>query len=149
MAIGLACSLKGYRSAEGGGLVDGVNDVDVGVGCEAVLHALAATLFVCTGCLEASDLVLATGSGGVGAAVSGAGHVLKHGNVDSHTGEEAVGAAVVDGDNAIVEDHELNMKLFHDLLDAHGYETLQTRDGIEALEIARLDREIARWLNVR
>jgi two-component system cell cycle response regulator DivK len=37
----------------------------------------------------------------------------------------------------IVEDNELNMKLFHDLLDAHGYETLQTRDGIEALEIAR------------
>ncbi|GAK46353.1 response regulator receiver protein [Tepidicaulis marinus] len=37
----------------------------------------------------------------------------------------------------IVEDNELNMKLFHDLLDAHGYTTLQTRDGIEALEIAR------------
>lgn len=37
----------------------------------------------------------------------------------------------------IVEDNELNMKLFHDLLDAHGYDTLQTRDGIEALEIAR------------
>jgi two-component system cell cycle response regulator DivK len=32
------------------------------------------------------------------------------------------------------------MKLFHDLLDAHGYETLQTRDGIEALEIARTNR---------
>jgi two-component system cell cycle response regulator DivK len=40
----------------------------------------------------------------------------------------------------IVEDNELNMKLFHDLLDAHGYETLQTRDGIEALEIARKNR---------
>ena len=40
----------------------------------------------------------------------------------------------------IVEDNELNMKLFHDLLDAHGYETLQTRDGIEALEIARVNR---------
>ena len=37
----------------------------------------------------------------------------------------------------IVEDNELNMKLFHDLLDAHGYETLQTRDGMQALEIAR------------
>ena len=37
----------------------------------------------------------------------------------------------------VVEDNELNMKLFHDLLDAHGYTTLQTRDGIEALEIAR------------
>ena len=31
----------------------------------------------------------------------------------------------------IVEDNELNMKLFHDLLDAHGYGTLQTRSGIE------------------
>ncbi len=37
----------------------------------------------------------------------------------------------------IVEDNELNMKLFHDLLDAHGYETLQTRDGLKALDIAR------------
>ena len=37
----------------------------------------------------------------------------------------------------IVEDNELNMKLFHDLLDAHGYETLQTRDGMDALAIAR------------
>ena len=27
----------------------------------------------------------------------------------------------------IVEDNELNMKLFHDLLEAHGYETLQTQ----------------------
>ena len=37
----------------------------------------------------------------------------------------------------IVEDNELNMKLFHDLLDAHGYDTLQTKDGMEALAIAR------------
>jgi two-component system cell cycle response regulator DivK len=37
----------------------------------------------------------------------------------------------------IVEDNELNMKLFHDLLEAHGYETLQTRDGMEALRLAR------------
>ena len=40
----------------------------------------------------------------------------------------------------IVEDNELNMKLFHDLLDAHGYETLQTREGLKALEIAREQR---------
>ena len=40
----------------------------------------------------------------------------------------------------IVEDNELNMKLFHDLLDAHGYQTLQTRDGMEALSIAREHR---------
>jgi two-component system cell cycle response regulator DivK len=62
----------------------------------------------------------------------------------------------------IVEDNELNMKLFHDLLDAHGYQTLQTRSGIEALKIARERRpdlilmdiqlpevsglEVTRWL---
>ncbi|HEY0836466.1 MAG TPA: response regulator [Azospirillum sp.] len=40
----------------------------------------------------------------------------------------------------IVEDNELNMKLFHDLLEAHGYATLQTRDGMEALKLARLHR---------
>jgi len=37
----------------------------------------------------------------------------------------------------IVEDNELNMKLFHDLLEAHGYDTLQTKDGMEALKLAR------------
>ena len=37
----------------------------------------------------------------------------------------------------IVEDNELNMKLFHDLLDAQGYETLQTREGLSALALAR------------
>jgi two-component system cell cycle response regulator DivK len=40
----------------------------------------------------------------------------------------------------IVEDNELNMKLFHDLLDAHGYGTLQTRSGIDALRLAREHR---------
>ena len=37
----------------------------------------------------------------------------------------------------IVEDNELNMKLFNDLLEAHGYTTLKTRDGIQALGLAR------------
>lgn len=37
----------------------------------------------------------------------------------------------------IVEDNDLNMKLFHDLLEAHGYNTIQTKDGIEALSLAR------------
>lgn len=37
----------------------------------------------------------------------------------------------------IVEDNELNMKLFNDLLEAHGYATLKTSDGIEAIELAR------------
>jgi two-component system, cell cycle response regulator DivK len=37
----------------------------------------------------------------------------------------------------IVEDNDLNMKLFNDLLVAHGYDTLQTRNGREALALAR------------
>ena len=37
----------------------------------------------------------------------------------------------------IVEDNELNMKLFHDLLESQGYNILQTRNGVEALKIAR------------
>ncbi len=36
----------------------------------------------------------------------------------------------------IVEDNELNMKLFRDLLEAHGYNTLQARTGPEALKLA-------------
>jgi two-component system cell cycle response regulator DivK len=40
----------------------------------------------------------------------------------------------------IVEDNDLNMKLFNDLLVAHGYGTLQTKDGIEALALARQHR---------
>ncbi len=40
----------------------------------------------------------------------------------------------------IVEDNDLNMKLFNDLLEAHGYLTLQTKDGVEALRLARTHR---------
>lgn len=40
----------------------------------------------------------------------------------------------------IVEDNELNMKLFHDLLDAHGIGVIQTRDGREVLDIARAQK---------
>ncbi len=40
----------------------------------------------------------------------------------------------------IVEDNELNMKLFHDLLDSQGYQTLQTREGLQALALAREHR---------
>src|SRR5580658_9471633 len=40
----------------------------------------------------------------------------------------------------IVEDNDLNMKLFNDLLEAHGYTTLQTKDGVEALRMARQHR---------
>ena len=40
----------------------------------------------------------------------------------------------------IVEDNELNMKLFNDLLEAHGYKTVQVRDGLTALDLAREHR---------
>jgi two-component system, cell cycle response regulator DivK len=62
----------------------------------------------------------------------------------------------------IVEDNELNMKLFNDLLEARGYRVLQTRSGHAVLSLAREHRpdlilmdiqlpeisglDVARWL---
>ncbi len=62
----------------------------------------------------------------------------------------------------VVEDNELNMKLFHDLLVAQGHRVLQTGDGLAALDLARAHRpdlilmdiqlpaisglEVTRWL---
>ncbi|MGB4865989.1 MAG: response regulator [Hyphomicrobium sp.] len=62
----------------------------------------------------------------------------------------------------IVEDNELNMKLFNDLLVAHGYRIIQTRNGFDAIDLARTHRpdlilmdiqlpeisglEVTRWL---
>jgi two-component system cell cycle response regulator DivK len=62
----------------------------------------------------------------------------------------------------IVEDNDLNRKLFRDLLEAHGYATMETRDGMEVLPIVRANRpdliimdiqlpevsglEVTRWL---
>jgi two-component system cell cycle response regulator DivK len=40
----------------------------------------------------------------------------------------------------IVEDNDLNMKLFRDLIEAQGYRTLHTRDGMEVLPLAREHR---------
>src|SRR5271167_3734740 len=37
----------------------------------------------------------------------------------------------------IVEDNELNMKLFNDLLETRGCRIVQTRNGVEAVELAR------------
>ncbi len=37
----------------------------------------------------------------------------------------------------IVEDNELNMKLFNDLLEANGIETIKTASGLEAIELTR------------
>lgn len=62
----------------------------------------------------------------------------------------------------IVEDNDLNMKLFNDLLEAHGYLTLKTTSGVEAVKLARSEKpdlilmdiqlpevsglEVTRWL---
>lgn len=40
----------------------------------------------------------------------------------------------------IVEDNDLNLKLFRDLLTAHGYETIETREGMEAIVLTRSQR---------
>ena len=40
----------------------------------------------------------------------------------------------------IVEDNELNMKLFRDLLEAQDYQVLETREGLQALTLARQHR---------
>lgn len=37
----------------------------------------------------------------------------------------------------IVEDNDLNLKLFRDLLEANGYETYETKEGIEAISLTR------------
>lgn len=39
----------------------------------------------------------------------------------------------------IVEDNELNMKLFKDLLEAHGISTVQTREGRNAVDFIRAE----------
>ncbi|MEO0981370.1 MAG: response regulator [Pseudomonadota bacterium] len=40
----------------------------------------------------------------------------------------------------VVEDNDLNMRLFCDLLDAFGYRALQSKDGAETIEIARAEK---------
>lgn len=37
----------------------------------------------------------------------------------------------------IVEDNDLNLKLFRDLLGANGYETIETKEGIDAISLTR------------
>ena len=38
----------------------------------------------------------------------------------------------------VVEDDDLNMRLIVDLLEAHGFETFQSKDGCKLIELARL-----------
>ncbi|MEL6258813.1 MAG: response regulator [Pseudomonadota bacterium] len=40
----------------------------------------------------------------------------------------------------VVEDNELNMRLFCDLLNAFGYRALKSTDGAETIDIARAER---------
>ncbi|MCE2927973.1 MAG: response regulator [Rickettsiales bacterium] len=40
----------------------------------------------------------------------------------------------------IVEDNDLNLKLFRDLLTAHGYETIETKEGMEAINLTKNER---------
>jgi two-component system cell cycle response regulator DivK len=40
----------------------------------------------------------------------------------------------------IVEDNDLNLKLFKDLLEAHGYETLEIKDGVDAVNVVKRHR---------
>lgn len=61
-------------------------------------------------------------------------------NIADYGARESMAAGPMTKTVLIVEDNELNMKLFHDLLDAHGYRTLQTREGMEALQLAREHR---------
>jgi two-component system cell cycle response regulator DivK len=40
----------------------------------------------------------------------------------------------------IVEDNELNKKLFRDLLEANGYRTVHTADGLQVIDMARANK---------
>ncbi len=48
--------------------------------------------------------------------------------------------APLDNTVLVVEDNDLNMRLFHDVLEAHGYNVLQAKDGMEGLRMAREER---------
>jgi two-component system cell cycle response regulator DivK len=49
----------------------------------------------------------------------------------------------------IVEDDELNMKLFNDVLEAQGYRVVQTKDGLDALNLAREHRPDLVLMDIR
>jgi two-component system, cell cycle response regulator DivK len=40
----------------------------------------------------------------------------------------------------IVEDNDLNLKLFRDLLEANGFQTIETKEGLNAVDITRRER---------
>jgi two-component system cell cycle response regulator DivK len=51
---------------------------------------------------------------------------------DSHHTQSATEKVIL-----IVEDNDLNLKLFRDLLGANGYTTVETKEGVEAIAIAK------------
>jgi two-component system cell cycle response regulator DivK len=54
--------------------------------------------------------------------------------------KRAVGRTSIMKTVMIIEDNELNMKLFNDLLQAQGYNTVQSMDGKDILKLARQHR---------
>ena len=49
----------------------------------------------------------------------------------------------------IVEDNALNLRFFNDLLQAHGFDTVQARDGETALDLVRAGRPDLVLLDMR
>ncbi|MDG2243074.1 MAG: response regulator [Rhodospirillaceae bacterium] len=49
----------------------------------------------------------------------------------------------------IVEDNDLHMKLFNNLLEAHGYVTSQTKDGREVIDLAPKQRPDLILMNIQ
>jgi len=58
----------------------------------------------------------------------------------SAAGETATPQETLTKTILVVEDNELNMKLFNDLLCAHGYKVLKAMDGSAGLELSRQHR---------
>src|SRR5680860_171377 len=102
-ALGIAALLESAVRADCGGLVDGVDDVDVLVLGQAVLHRRATTVLVARGGLVADDLVVAAVVGpGLGLVAV----LLLVLGVDAHAGEETLVPVVVHGDDLVVEQVE-------------------------------------------
>jgi two-component system cell cycle response regulator DivK len=60
-------------------------------------------------------------------------------SVATHETEQPLAEPKAQKTVMIVEDNELNMRLFRDLLAAFGYRTVETRDGLMALDLARAE----------
>ncbi len=49
----------------------------------------------------------------------------------------------------VVEDNDINMKLLHDVLELHGYNVLQAKDGMEGWRMAREHRPDLILMDIR